>query len=148
MIEDKHMAASLIEKRLEIVREIKELQQLLDQKRADLIHIDNTIELLDPDAVIPEDAPGRPHRKDNYFERGEIARRCMTALREANGEPITIESISLKALSDKKLDPTNHRMRKEFYHKFFMSMRDLCRRRGIAVQVGSGRGNIRWKLAD
>jgi hypothetical protein len=140
------MVESLIEKRKQIVRDIMDLELQLDQKRGDLIHIDNTIHVYDPDAVITDDLPkGRAHRKGKYFAHGEIQRRCLTAIREGRGEPVTIETIVIKTLTDKKLDTTNPRLRKDFYHRLFMSMQDLAKR-GIVERVGARR-NVKWKLA-
>lgn len=149
MIEDKHVAASLIEKRKQIAREIKDLELQIDEKRNSLLHIDNTIEILDPEAVIDTaDAPERrTPRRMGYFARGELRKRCLTALREAGGEPVKIADITLRAMRDKRLDPENRTLRKQFYHRFMMAMHDMARQQGIVVRVGE-RLNVSWKLAE
>lgn len=146
MINDKHMVESLIEKRIQIAREIMELELRLDQRRGDLIHIDNTIHVYDPDAVLKDELPkGISHRKARYFARGEIQRRCLTAIREGRGEPVSIKSIVTKALTDKRLDLKDRRLHKDFYHRFFMAMQNLAKRH-VVERVGARR-NVTWKLA-
>ena len=148
MVEEKHIAASLIEKRYQIAREIKDLTLQIEEKRNQLLHIDNTIAILDPDAIIETETPDRRiPRKMGYFARGEIARRCLAALREANGEPVAIMDITIKAMRDKRLDPNNNPLRKKFYHSFMMSMHDQCRRVGSVERIGRYR-DVKWKLAD
>ena len=148
MIEEKHIAASLIEKRTQIAREIKDLELQIDEKRNQLLHIDNTIEILDPEAIINTETPDRRKpRRMGYFARGELRKRCLTALREANGEPVRILDITIQAMKDKKLDPSNAPLRKNFYHRFMMAMHDMARKGGIVERVGQ-RLNVRWKLAE
>ena len=78
-------------------------QTQIDQLRADLMYIDRTIALLDPNAKI-DDVTVRPYRRSGYFSRGELSRRCLTALRFANGVPVSIDTMVADALTDKGLD--------------------------------------------
>jgi len=65
---ERHIAASLIKKRGKVAIRTKELEKEIAQLGADLTHIDDTIRLLDPDAVIVERMPNRwqPYH-DGYF---------------------------------------------------------------------------------
>jgi hypothetical protein len=148
VIEDKHMAASLTEKRQQIAREIKDLEIQINDKREAIIHIDSTVAIFDPDAIVDTDTPNRRLRRNlGYFARGEITKRCLTALREANGEPITVLDIAAKAMADKKLDPDNRTIRKQFYKRFMAAMHSLSQPGGVAERVGRYR-DVKWKLAD
>jgi hypothetical protein len=146
MIEHRHLAASLLEKRREVAGRIKELQEEVGKLRADLIHLDNTVRMLDPDVAIVETASvrRRPHF-DGHFGRGEIARRCLDALREANGESITIDSIALRAMLDKGLAPEDAGIRKNFRHRIEQSMYTMARRNGLVERIGWYR-NVKWRL--
>jgi hypothetical protein len=50
------------------------------------------------------------------------------------------------AMLDKKFDPANVRMPKQFRHKFFCSMHDMARLGG-RVERGGRYRNVKWKLA-
>jgi hypothetical protein len=145
MIEDTHMADSLIEKRKQIVREIKDLQEQIEERRSVMIGLDTTIRFLRPDAKFEDYEPGRrlPTRH-GYFERGEVSRRCRDALREARGEAIKVNTIIDKAIKDKKLDPTDKKMRHQFYHTFSMSLYDM-ERRGLGVERVGRRRDVGWR---
>jgi len=148
MIQPRHLAANLLEKRREVAAKIKDLQTEIGQLRADLIHLDNTARMLDPEAVIVETLPARRRpRFDGYFARGEIARRCLDALREAKGESVTIDSIALQAMLDKRLDPDDARIRKNFRHRIEQSMYTMARRNGLVERIGWYR-NVKWRLTS
>jgi len=146
MIDDKHMAASLIEKRRQTLREIVDLELQLGQRRDALGSLDNTIRFLDPDAVLDDYVPNRRlPQNDGHLVRGEISRRIRRAFRDARGEPITIETLALAVLTDNKLDPTDKRLLQRFKNKFQIALYAL-RRRGTVEKIGERR-NVRWKLA-
>jgi hypothetical protein len=64
-----HVVSGLIEKRRELAGIIDELQQRLDQHRADLTHIDGVLRVLaaelDPGTIRPK----RVYRRNRYFAR-------------------------------------------------------------------------------
>src|ERR1051325_2424188 len=78
----------LIDKRAEIAGMIVELEEELNQCRADLTHIDGALRLLNAD-LDPETIQPRPRRykQTHYFGRNELSRLCMETLRLAAGEP-------------------------------------------------------------
>jgi hypothetical protein len=135
MINDKHLANALITKRRQTAIAIKELQTQIEQLRANLVHLDCTIAMFDPEAVIDEDLPERRQpRRNGYFAHGEITRRCLNALRVAK-EPMPIHSIVASALTDKGLDPSDTKMKREFQEKFKMSMRWLYKK-NLVERIG------------
>jgi len=148
VIEDKHMAASLIEKRQQIAREIKDLQIQIKDKRDGLIHIDATITILNPNAIFDSDTPNQRLRRNlGHFERGEIRKRCLSALREANGQPVTIRDITTRAMADKKISPDDRAIRKLFGKQFDAAMKSLAKSGGVVEQIGRYR-DVKWKLAE
>lgn len=147
MIQDTHLAAGLLVKRQQTAGMIKELQAQIDQLRADLIHLDTTIRLLDPNVALGDGVAVRPYRRNSYFARGELSRRCLTALRLANGNPVSIDNIVDVALKDKGIDQTDARVRKDFRQRFMMAMHNLARQDGIVERVGRHR-NVKWKLTN
>lgn len=146
MIETTHLAAGLLEKRKQIAAELKELQELIEQRRADLIRIDSTIALLDPEAAIPNELPtqGRRHRS-GYFSQGELSRRCLDSLRRANGEPVSVPAIVTHTLEDKGLNPDDPRLKQDFYTRLQMAMHAVARQNQLVERVGKGR-NTKWQI--
>src|ERR1044071_5469914 len=90
-----HAISRLIAKRAEIAGMIAELEEELNQCRADLTHIDGALRLLSAD-IDPETIPPRQRRykRTHYFAQNELSRLCMDMLRVAAGEPLTAEEIT------------------------------------------------------
>lgn len=73
--------------------------------RRDLAHIDATLKLFDPDIKPALIKPVRPHKPPNrIFQRKELTVRILTALREARGEPLTLDAITEQIVGDKGLE--------------------------------------------
>ena len=106
-----HAISRLIAKRAELARLVIELERELDQCRADLIHIDGALRVLRAD-LDPETIPPRHrYRRTQYFGRNELSRLCMGTLREAAGEALTAEEITLRIMTAKGLDARDARLR-------------------------------------
>jgi hypothetical protein len=135
---------ALRNKRAEIVGEITVHAKEIERLRSELIHLDATLRLFDPNTD-PEDIEGRPKRprRSEYFEKGELAQRVYAALRSA--ETISATELTQTALADKGVPLTDRVAHRLFMCKFTPALADL-RRRGIVVKVGHGTG-VRWKLA-
>jgi hypothetical protein len=111
------------------------------------VHLDRTIAICDPKAVIDENLPERRQpRRNGYFAHGEIARRILNALRLANGEPMRVRDIVTTVLGDKGLDPADTKLQKEFNDKFKMSMRWL-HKRDLVERIGP-HTNPTWKIKE
>src|ERR1044071_4595864 len=100
-----HAISRLIAKRAEIAGMVAELEEELNQCRADLTHIDGALRLLSVD-LDPETIQPRPRRykQTHYFGRNELSRLCMEMLRLTDGEPLTSEEITLRIMTAKGLD--------------------------------------------
>jgi hypothetical protein len=84
---ESHVVPALVNKRAEIAGMITRTEQQLGQFRADLVHLDATIQLFAPE-MEPKTIPAKRIRQsDLWFEQGELSRRVLDALRRA-GEPI------------------------------------------------------------
>jgi hypothetical protein len=136
---------ALRNKRAEIAGKIELRNREVERLRAALIHIDAVLRLFDP-GTDPNDIEPRKRfpRRIEYFEKGELARRVYEALR-TDGDTVSSEELTRKALADKGLASTDRVAHRLFMCKFMPALADL-RRRGVIVKIGEGHG-VRWKLA-
>src|SRR5205823_4995094 len=83
--------SGLIEKRRELAGIIDQLQRQIDQRRADLVHIDGVLRVLATDLDPATIRPKRAYRRNRYFARNELSRLCLGALRI---EPLSTDDIA------------------------------------------------------
>src|SRR5271163_1743750 len=103
---ESHVVSALANKRVEIAGMIARTQQQLGQFRADLVHLDATIRLFAP-TMEPETIPAKRIRQsDPWFERGELSRGVLDALRRA-GTPIRAPDLVRAVMIDNGLDPAD-----------------------------------------
>jgi hypothetical protein len=135
---------ALRNKRSEVVGDIAMHAREIEKLRAQLIHLDATLRLFDPNTD-PEMIEGRPRspRRSEYFEKGELVHRVYVGLRESDAT-ISAEELTKVALADKGIPLTDRVTHRLFMCKFTPALADL-RRRGIIEKIGHGRG-VRWKL--
>jgi len=135
---------ALRNKRAEIAGKIAMLEATAEQLRADLIHIDAALRILDP-ATEPEaiGAIRQFPRRLEYFPRGEITRRIYDALREAGD--VRAQDLADTAMREKGLLETDRGLRREFVNRFLNTMHHMARK-GRLAKIGKGPG-IRFKLA-
>jgi hypothetical protein len=81
------------------VRQPRRRREQGDQGRfaAEIGKIDATIELFAPNIRQARRDVSR-FARSAHFVNGELTRRCQTSLREANGKPVTADSIMLEAM--------------------------------------------------
>jgi hypothetical protein len=140
-----HAISRLIAKRAEIAGMVAELEEELNQCRADLTHIDGALRLLSAD-IDPETIPPRERRykRTHYFANNELSRSCMDMLRQAAGEPLTAEEITLRIMTAKGLDARDARLRATARVQIGAVLKRLSRKQ-IAEPSGKGRGAT-WRL--
>ena len=143
MIEDKHLAAALLERRKKVAEKINRLKKQIAQLEANLVHIDSTIMLLDSEAA-PKDQIKRQYRRTLYFAHGEQARRILTALRQANGEPVSTKSITIEMMKEKGLDPEDSWVREDLRKRIYGAMYSLSSQ-GLVKRIGPLRTG-KWVL--
>ncbi|MGD9617440.1 MAG: hypothetical protein AB7H90_20270 [Alphaproteobacteria bacterium] len=139
-----HALSCLIAMRAELAGIVAELEKELDQRRADLRHIDGTLRFmranLDPTAIPPK----RPYRRSRYFTRNELWRLSLNTLRLANGEPLTSEEITLRIMKAKKLDARDESLFAAVRAQVGSVLKRLHRRQ-VAAPSSKGRGAT-WQL--
>jgi hypothetical protein len=139
-----HIVAKLTTKRADLARLITELEQELDQHRADLTHIDGTLRVLQAD-LDPETIPSRRrYARRQYFGRNELSRLCMDTLRQAAGEPLTAEEITIGIMTAKGLEAGDARLRATIRVQAGDVLKRLHRQK-IAEPSGKGVGAT-WQL--
>jgi hypothetical protein len=137
--------ASLIEKRRELARLIKTLQEQLDQHWADLAHLDGTLRLLGADLSADSIRPKRAYRRSPYFGHNEASRLVLATLRTAV-EPIGIEEIARRVVVAKGFDPGDASLRAAIREGIRPIITRL-HKQGIVEVTSGGRGS-KWKLAN
>jgi hypothetical protein len=141
-----YVVSGLIEKRRELAGIINELQQRLDQHRADLTHIDGVLRVLATDLDPETIRPKRIYRRNRYFARNELSRLCLGVLRTAAGEPLSTDDIAGRVIAAKGFDAEDFILRAAIRDQVGSSMKRL-HRDGVIENIGAGRAS-RWKLAD
>jgi hypothetical protein len=139
---DNPIAASALQrKRAEIAGIIAELEKRIAEHRADLVHIDNALRLMNS-PIAGDDIPARKPRPRNkgYFAHGELSHRIYAALRER--ETISGAELADIALADKGIDDRS--VRATFVARFLVRL-DQMAARGDVERIGSGNG-VRWRL--
>ena len=134
--------ATLLRKRAEIAGKISNLQRQTADLRADLLHIDYTLRMIDP-SYSPDRKTARVRFSSiGYFERGELSRRIYEGLRRAG--TTTASELADKAMSEKKL--TDYRVRAYFVSRFLSRLAGMAKD-GKLERIRDG-FSVRWKLAD
>jgi hypothetical protein len=137
---------ALVAKRADILFDIKQAEKLIEQRRADLIHLDAVLRLLRPDFK-EAGLPIRHRRpvKSPYFKHGEITERIYDALRA--GDAVTNLEIAAAAMREKGLDPDNDPItRTDFIRRFRLQL-NVLHRAGQLERATEGKMR-RWKLAS
>jgi hypothetical protein len=135
---------ALVHKRAEIAGYIHDLERRLAQHRADLAHIDAAITLFDNTVQVDAIAPKRTVHRSRYFGMGELTRCCREALRDASG-PISAADIAIRALTERKLDAGDPRLRSDFILRTARAL-GAIKKKGQVRQIGAGKGS-KWTLA-
>ena len=140
-----HVIQSLIAKRAEIAGIILDLERRIARHRAELVHIDSTIAMFDDTVVVDEIKPKRPYVRSRYFAAGELTRFCREALRDASG-PVSATDIAIKALTERKLDTDDAKIRSDFIIRILRALGQM-KKRGNVEQIGAGKGS-KWAFPE
>lgn len=137
--------SGLIEKRREVAGIIDQLQRQLDQRRADLTHIDGVLRILASDLDPETIKPKRRYRRTRYFGRNELSRLCLSAFRIAAGEPLRTNDIADHVINAKGFDAADAILRAAIRDQVGSIVKRL-HRDGTIENIGAGRAS-KWKLA-
>lgn len=142
-VENPIAIGALKRKRAELAGLISVAEKRVAELRADLVHIDNALRIMnspDDPALIPAREP-RPRNK-GYFVHGELSRRIYDALRTR--ETVSAAELADIALADKGID--DQRQRATFVARFLVRL-DQMAGKGTIERIGSGQG-VRWRLTE
>jgi len=136
---------ALKRKRAEIAGKIADLEVQLEGLRGDLLHVDHTLRLFDPEIEPRHIPPKRPQiRLKGYFARGELTRRIYDVLRA--GETLSCAQIVERVLSAKKLPTDDKHLSATMTARFLVRLNHLAVK-GTIGRVGAGLG-VRWRAAS
>ena len=88
-----HVVSALRNERAELAGTVRQLEQQLAQQRANLAHLDATMQLFDPDIRPLEIRAKRQRARSAWFRQGECLRLIYDELRDAPGPVATRELV-------------------------------------------------------
>ncbi len=140
-----HVVSALRAKRAEISGHIYDLEKKIGRLRASLLHVDASIRLFSPEAN-PDTIPmKRTYRRTRYFAARELPRRCLDALREANGTQMTGTQIATIAMLAKGMSAEDDALRAVIIERTLAVLGNL-RKSGTVIKTGTTR-DAQWALA-
>ena len=142
-METPQVIAALLEKRADIRSSITELERQVRKHKADMAQVDATIQLFSPSVTLAKREASK-FARSAHFVVGELTRRCQTALREANGGPVTADSIALQAMREKGLDLGDGELRQDMARRILWTLNRMLPR-GTVRKQGYGAG-AEWLL--
>ncbi|MFL5251427.1 MAG: hypothetical protein ACJ8AI_00760 [Rhodopila sp.] len=103
--------------RARIAGEIEMHSREIDRLRAELVHLDATMQLFDPETE-PSDVPAlrRYPRRTEWFARGEVTQHIYEAFREQ--EVIWPRQIAKQAIAEKGISETDKKILKDIVTRF------------------------------
>lgn len=135
---------ALRNKRAQLAGEIEMHSREIDRLRAELLHVDATLRLFDPQTDPADVGALRCYpRRTEWFAQGEIRRRIYDALRKQ--EMVWPVEIARAAMAEKGIPASDKATVRDIIARFVNACCYLTKR-GTLVKVGHGRG-ARWKLA-
>jgi hypothetical protein len=119
--------------RARIAGEIAMHSREIDRLRTELVHLDATLRLFDPETD-PADVPAlyRYPKRTEWFARGEVMRRVYETLRDEG--IVSPRELAKRAMAEKGISETDSNV------AYYLTQR------GKLVKIGRGEG-ARWKLA-
>jgi hypothetical protein len=111
-METPEVITALLEKRSQITGAIAELERQVRKHKHDMAQLDAAIKLFSPSVILAKREATR-FARSAHFVVGELTRRCMTALREADGQPVTADAVALQAMREKGLDMGDGALRRK-----------------------------------
>jgi hypothetical protein len=140
-----HVVSALRAKRAEISGHVHDLERKLARHRASLAAIDATIRLyapeLDPDSIPPK----RTYRRTRYFAKGELSRRVVSVLRQADGKSVTTAAITRTIMTEKGFPTDDGTLSVAIAAMVLTVLGRLCKQETV-TKSGTSR-NAQWALA-
>ena len=131
-------------KRSELSGLILDLERTAARHKAELVHLDATLRLFDPDLVPATIRPrGKAHRS-TLFATGELTGFILDCCRDATA-PISSRDLTERVMVKKGLDVNDRKCREEMQTRVRAAL-SAHRRRGVLECLGAG-WNTRWAVA-
>lgn len=136
--------AALKDKRGEIAGRIDALQDQLRQALIDLDHVDSTILLFDPDAVLDE-IKAKPMPPRHHAFKGQVTRGILDMLRKS-ASPMDGLSITLMLMEERELNLADKRLVKTIQKRVGAALRNM-RDRGLVTSTEPRKGGLlSWSI--
>jgi hypothetical protein len=94
---DRYALSVLKNRRATLAAEIVQLEQQIRHRKELLVHVDATLQLLDPSISIDEIPAKRLRKRIKLFRQGELGRMILDALRRAE-QPLTTAEVATALL--------------------------------------------------
>ncbi len=137
------LLSGLVEKRAELAGEIRTAEAQLEQLRSDILHVDATIRLIDPnyhtDAIVPK----KRRQRREWFGNGELLRMVLETLRKAP-EPLTSREVAVALMERKGFDTNDAATVRIVERRVDATVR---RREGLVERVVYGPRSVGWRVA-
>jgi hypothetical protein len=128
-------------KRAEIADALEGLGRQVEQRRTDLMHVDATLRLFDPDAEAAPGPKGSARKRNDWFQAGECRRRIHDVLRDAVA-PVTTRAIVEAVMAAKTLPADDSRAR-ELIHKTVLGS---LNRATDTIERTQAAGSAAWRV--
>jgi len=137
-----HVISALRSKRSELGGVVNQLEQRLEQHRADLAHLDATMRLFDPDIRPQEVRPKQQRVRSAWFRPGECLRLIYDELRDAP-QAVTTRELAERVMRTKAM-PTSDDRRRALIQKTILG--SLNRAKETIARIETG-GVVSWQLS-
>lgn len=131
--------SALKDKRGEIAGRVDALQDQLRQALIDLDHVDSTILLFDPDAVLDE-IKAKPMPPRHHAFKGQVTRSILDMLRKS-ASPMDSLSITRMLMEERELNLADKRLVKTIQKRVGAALRNM-RDRGLVTSDEPRRGGL------
>jgi|SRR5271156_4797331 hypothetical protein len=136
-----HVIGALRHKRAELSGTLRQLEQQLVQQRANLVHVDATMRLFDPNIRPSDIRPMQARERNAWFRQGECLRLIYDELREAS-EPVTTRELAERIMRLKAI-PGADDQRRERVQKTLLASLNRAKQTIARVETA---GVVRWRL--
>ena len=138
--------AALKDKRGEIAGRIDALQDQLRQALIDLDHVDGTILLFDPDAVLDE-IKAKPMPPRHHAFKGQVTRAILDMLRKS-GATMDGLTITQQLMEERELNLADKKLVKTIQKRVGAALRNM-RERGLVTSDEPRKGGLlAWQVAQ
>lgn len=130
-------------KRAELAGLLEHHQAMARQALIDLDNVDATLRLFDADIVLEEIRPKPiPPRYTAY--KGEVARICFGALRQARG-PLSTEELAKSVMAERNMNTMDKRLLRTVLKRVGACLRHF-RGKGLLASVERPDGRLEWSI--